>query len=329
MTWNRSRQQMRHVMHRILNIRTFSTVKTKNIYPFETVTNLSITDAVEALKYGPGFALYDNIIGEDELSRCNRAISNILKHENETIINDSTDIGHETGHDQIYGNEESQGTRIWNLLNKGTIFEQLVQLNIPMEIFDDILGNDFILGSFAANHLQPGASAQHPHLDYPYWDYNNKESWRNNISYNDNIMDIPRNNFMSMNCQMLIMCDDFTIDNGSTAVLPYSQRNIQWPDKDYFNENCVYVTGNKGSVMLFTGLLHHCSTENKSDKSRTSILGQYLSKYVAPMENIDKQVCNDVKLRASVRMKQLFGQHQIYPKMFEQPTEHSIEFEYV
>ena len=139
--------------------------------------------------------------------------------------------------------------------------------------------------------------------------------------------DEPKRNFFSMNCQSLIMCDDFTIDNGATAILPYSQRNIEWPNKEYFEENCVHVTGKKGTVMLFTGLLHHCSSKNVSDKPRTSILGQYLSKFVSPMEDIDGQVCQDVKDRASERMKQLLGEHQIYPKMFEQPTERSIQFE--
>eukprot|EP01084_Bolivina_argentea_P134192 236742_1 len=283
------------------NTRLFST----NIqaFPFESVTNLGTADAVHSLKYGAGFAIFDNIISNDELDRCNQAITNILKHENETRVNDSTDVGHETGHDQIYGDEESQGTRIWNLLNKGTIFETLVQLPQAMGIVDHILGNDFILGSFAANHLQPGAAAQHPHLDYPYWDYCNKDSWPQDISFNEDADNEPRDSFMSMNIQMLIMCDDFTMNNGSTAVVPYSQRRISWPDKEYFNKHSVQITGTKGSVMLFTGLLHHCSTSNRSDQSRTSILGQYLSKFVAPMENIEKQVCNDVKARATPRMK--------------------------
>ena len=50
----------------------------------------------------------------------------------------------------------------------------MVQNETVMGVIDKVLGNDFCLGSYAANHLQKGASAQNPHLDYPYSDYNNK-----------------------------------------------------------------------------------------------------------------------------------------------------------
>ena len=63
--------------------------------------------------------------------------------------------------------------RVWNLVEKGEIFEKLVQPEVAMRIVDQVIGDDFCLGSFAANFLQPGAGAQKPHLDYPYWDYVN------------------------------------------------------------------------------------------------------------------------------------------------------------
>jgi hypothetical protein len=82
-------------------------------------------------------------------------------------------FGKDTGHDNIYNKEAAQGIRMWNLLEKGLIFEKLVQPEIPMKIVDKVIGDDFCLGSIAANYLQPGAAAQKPHLDYPYWDYVN------------------------------------------------------------------------------------------------------------------------------------------------------------
>ncbi len=59
------------------------------------------------------------------------------------------------------------------MLEKGEIFEKIVQADITMQIIDKVIGDDFCLGSIAANYLQPGAGAQKPHLDYPYWDYVN------------------------------------------------------------------------------------------------------------------------------------------------------------
>jgi hypothetical protein len=33
------------------------------------------------------------------------------------------------------------------------------------------------LGSIASNTIFQGGSGQEPHIDYPYWDYYNKEHW--------------------------------------------------------------------------------------------------------------------------------------------------------
>ena len=38
--------------------------------------------------------------------------------------------------------------------------------------------------------------------------------------------------------------------------------------------------------MLFFGLLQHCAMPNRSDKSRTGLILQYLPKYVRPMEDL-------------------------------------------
>ena len=84
-----------------------------------------------------------------------------------------------------------------------------------MQILDLVLGNDFCLGSFAANHLQEGAGHQNAHLDYPYWDYCNSKSWVHNPK-------LGSDSTFNMNVQTLIMLDDFTLENGATAIVPFS-----------------------------------------------------------------------------------------------------------
>ena len=78
------------------------------------------------------------------------------------------------------GSEDSKPelqARVWNLLNKGTIFEKMVQHPTNLGIVRKILGDDMQLGSIASNTIFPGGSGQEPHIDYPYWDYYNKEHW--------------------------------------------------------------------------------------------------------------------------------------------------------
>jgi len=61
------------------------------------------------------------------------------------------------------------------MLDKGKIFEKMVQHHTVFRIMRAILGDDVQLGSIATNTLFPGGSGQEPHLDYPYWDYYNKD----------------------------------------------------------------------------------------------------------------------------------------------------------
>ena len=52
-----------------------------------------------------------------------------------------------------------------------------------------------------------------------------------------------------MNCQSTIMIDDFTEDNGSTALIPGSQKWGKYPkDNDKYFKECIKVTGESGSV---------------------------------------------------------------------------------
>ncbi len=48
--------------------------------------------------------------------------------------------------------------------------------------------------------------------------------------------------------------------------------------------------------MLFFGLLQHCAMPNRSDKSRTGLILQYLPKYVRPMEDLKVTKQNSRKI---------------------------------
>jgi hypothetical protein len=43
-------------------------------------------------------------------------------------------------------------------------------------------------------------------------------------------------------------------------------------------------------TLIFVGLLHHAARTNNSEKSRTAVLGQYLPKFVRPMEDVDSDL---------------------------------------
>ena len=105
-----------------------------------------------------------------------------------------------------------------------------------MAIIEGILGDDFCLGSFAANYMQPGAVGQNPHIDYPYWDFNDKKAWKHSPKFGIN-------HPFNMNMQTLIMLNDFTCENGATSLVPYSQLEACWPDEKQYDEMKIQITG--------------------------------------------------------------------------------------
>ena len=200
----------------------------------------------------------------------------------------------------------SATNHVWNLFDKDEIFRKLVSNDLILEVFSIILGNELKLGSFAARIQQPGDKKQKPHLDYPYWDMYNLKSFPNNI-----------NSTFAMNCQSTIMIDDFTLDNGATMVAPGTQLRGYFPKEEEFWPIMKQTTGKAGSVMLMTGLLWHGAGSNKTKRPRIGILGQYLPKFVKPMEDQLASVDMKVIKKCNKKLKNLLGVGYPYPQVLD------------
>ena len=69
------------------------------------------------------------------------------------------------GSEHIYHDGKSQ--RVWSLVNKGRIYEEMIQLPQVLELQQHLLGDDCVLSSFTVNLIGPGAPAGSLHADYP------------------------------------------------------------------------------------------------------------------------------------------------------------------
>ena len=121
-----------------------------------------------------------------------------------------------------------------------------------------------------------------------------------------------------MNCQSLISLHEFTATNGATAVVPGSQTRAVYPTSAQFADEHIQLPCPPGSLLLFVGMLWHCSMPNNSDGERTSILGQYLPKFVKPMEALDRSVDPSVQDVATPELRQLLGTDLRYPELLEE-----------
>ena len=196
--------------------------------------------------------------------------------------------------------------QVYNLINKGRAFERMAEEPTILAVFSRILGSELKLGSLAVRIVRRESDPQRPHLDYPYWDFYEQASFPKGL-----------NGSFFLNCQATIMVDDFTADNGATLVAPGTQRPARFPTKDAFDAVSVSVTGPAGSVMLMTGLLWHSAGENRTATPRIGILGQYLAKFVKPMEDQRKGVRQAVIDRASPTLRALLGVDYPYPQVLD------------
>jgi len=196
--------------------------------------------------------------------------------------------------------------RVWNLLNKGEVFEAMAQHPQVCEIAAAFLGDEFHMGSIAANRLLPGGPGQEPHIDYPYWDLYKTSSFPRQI-----------NSSFPMNLQATILIHDFTPENGATAFVPHSQGTLHYPDDQAaFDRDAIRQTGNAGDIVVFNGMCWHCAMPNNSDDDRIGVLVEYLPKFVRPLED-HSVVRADVVERATPLLRQLLGIDYPYPQVLD------------
>jgi ectoine hydroxylase-related dioxygenase (phytanoyl-CoA dioxygenase family) len=126
------------------------------------------------------------------------------------------------------------------------------------------------------------------------------------------------NSSFPMNLQATILVHDFTEENGATAMLPYSQATLHYPDDQAaFDRDAVQQTGAAGDVVVFNGMCWHCAMPNHSDDDRIGVLLEYLPKFVRPLED-HSIVRDDVVERATPMLKQLIGIGYPYPQVLDE-----------
>ena len=64
---------------------------------------------------------------------------------------------------------------------------------------------------------------------------------------------------------------------------------------------------------------------NNSAADRTSVLGQYLPKFVKPMEDLKRSVTPDVVANATPELRQLLGLELRYPELLEEAESGNAE----
>ena len=188
---------------------------------------------------------------------------------------------------EAYLEENDSNQRVWVLLNKGRVFEELVQDELTLEIVGKILGPGFLLSNVNANITGPGGGPMFLHSDQDY-------------------VPGPFPPY-ALVCNVMWFLDEFTEANGATRIVPGSHKLLEPPDYGKTYET-VPVTGPAGTAMIFHGALWHQTGPNTTrDEKRHGILTYYCRPFMRQQENFFLSLRKDVLDRATPKLRDLLG----------------------
>lgn len=189
------------------------------------------------------------------------------------------------GTDYVYENGANQ--RIWQLLNKGEVFEALAQDELVLEVIAHLLGYDVLLSNIDANVAGPGGQPMFLHADQSY---------------------VPTPWPLALVANCMWMLDDFTAENGATRIVPGSHLLDHGPDYFAAMPDTVPVCAPAGTAMIFDGRLWHQTGANvTADEHRHGILAYYCRPFIRQQENFFVSLRPEVLSRATPTLRHLLG----------------------
>jgi ectoine hydroxylase-related dioxygenase (phytanoyl-CoA dioxygenase family) len=166
---------------------------------------------------------------------------------------------------------EPGARRIANAVNKGEIFEQVIETPEVLEAVEAVLGSDFKLSSLNVRSANPhNGCAQPLHVDSGA---------------------LPDERGYSV-CNSVWMLDDFTETNGALRIVPGSHRWGRLPEPGVKVEGEILVTGEAGTVVVMNAHLWHGGSENFTDRQRRA-MHVYYTRGDKPQQQYQKQLVSE------------------------------------
>ena len=180
---------------------------------------------------------------------------------------------------------DKRSVRVWNLLNRGSVFVELAEHPLVLELLEEVLGKGALLSGFSANILEPGGTGGALHADQsgypPPWPAE------------------PQ----GMNFAWLL--DDFTTENGATRMVPGSHsrgKPFEPPEQE-----ALPVIAPAGTAIAFEGRIWHQTGANLSEAPRAAAFAWYTKPIYRAQENWFLSLNDDVLESASDNLLTLLG----------------------
>jgi ectoine hydroxylase-related dioxygenase (phytanoyl-CoA dioxygenase family) len=209
-----------------------------------------------------GFLILENLMGGDLLARARARVDELFKQE-----------GSQAGSEFKL---EPNSRRLANLVDKGEIFEQIIESPRILECMEHVLGSRFKLSSFNVRSADPdNGGAQPLHAD--------SGATPDELGY--------------WVCNSVWMLDDFTPENGATRLVPGSHRWGMTPqqaqvDVDAPHPREILLTGRAGTVAVMNAHMWHGGTANRTAAPRRA-MHVYFTRWDKPQQQYQKRLLRE------------------------------------
>lgn len=180
--------------------------------------------------------------------------------------------------------ESSQ--RVWNLLNKGRVFHDLLLHPLIENFVPAQLGEHALLQGCVASIALPGNASS--------------------IMHYDQICVQPAVD-IQIGLNILWFLDDVSADNGGTRVLPGSHLNDMAPDDLFDTENTVAAEGPAGTALLLDSRVWHAVGHNITDRPRHVLITYFNRSFMRTQENYSLSLLPEVEANLDPRVRIMLG----------------------
>ncbi len=228
-----------------------------------------------------GYTVVPGVLAGDTLKRTREALYHAAESDRQRgreIEQFALDIG-----------DQSLTQRIWNVLSRDPLFEDLVEHPLALAYVREMLGWPALLGNISANICSPGCEGGHLHADQTFL----AEPW-------------PTTGPQGLNVAWTI--DDFTEANGATRIVPGSHKLNRSVTPEEMGSDTVAMEAPAGSMIVFESRLwHKTGTNTSADQTRAGIFSWYTKTYVRTQENWFLALKPEIRQFASDDMLTLLG----------------------
>jgi ectoine hydroxylase-related dioxygenase (phytanoyl-CoA dioxygenase family) len=118
----------------------------------------------------------------------------------------------------------------------------------------------------------------------------------------------------NLRLNMLVMLDDFTLDNGATQVMSGSHTRGNRPTNAEFDEAATSIIGPAGSIVLFNSYLWHRGAMNKTECNRVALTASFGPAFIKPQMDYARMLGDEYGQGISELSRQVLGYNSLVPQ---------------